>query len=148
MISIIIPVYREPYLQNTIDSLLETTHGEVEILPILDGWNPEKPIRPDKRVKVVTIKKHSGMRAAINTGISLSRGEFIMKCDAHCAFDKSFDQILTENCAEDWLVIPRRYSLDSTKWQRDRKRPYRDYQFLSYPTPNGIYGITMSNSDW
>ena len=148
MVSIIIPAHREPYLQKTINSLLKSARGEVEILPILDGWSPEKPILPDKRVKVVTIKKHLGMRGAINTGISLASGEFIMKCDAHCAFGAGFDLILSENCAEDWLVIPRRYSLDSIKWQRDKKRPYRDYQLLSYPTPNGIYGIIMSNSDW
>lgn len=148
MVSIIIPAHREPFLQKTIDSLLESAQGEVEILSVLDGRSPEKPIRPDKRVNVVTLKKHMGMRAAINTGISQARGEFIMKCDAHCSFGAGFDRILSENCAEDWLVIPRRYSLDDARWRRDLKRPIRDYHYLTYPTPNGIYGITISNPEW
>lgn len=148
MVSIIIPAHREPYLQKTIDSLLENARTEVEILPVLDGWIPEKPIRPDKRVKVVTLKKHLGMRAAINAGISRSRGKFILKCDAHCVFGAGFDRILSENCAEDWLVIPRRYSLDPIKWQREKKSHYRDYHYTTYPTPNGHYGINMSNCDW
>lgn len=148
MISIIIPAHREPYLQKTIDSLLKNARGEMEIIPVLDGWSPERPIRPDKRVNVVTLKKHSGMRAAINEGISRAKGEFIMKSDAHCSFGAGFDQILSKNCAEDWLVIPRRYSLEGTTWARDRRRPYRDYHYLTYPTPNGKYGITVSNVDW
>ena len=49
MISIIIPAHREPYLQKTIDSLLEGAVGDVEILPVLDGWNPEKPSAEQKR---------------------------------------------------------------------------------------------------
>ena len=148
MVSIIIPAHREPYLQKTIDSLLKGAVGEVEILAILDGWDPEKPIKPDKRVRIVKLNKHLGMRAAINAGIMKSKGEFLMKSDAHCAFGIGFDKILRENCAKDWLIIPRRYSLNETKWQRDKTRPYRDYHYLTYPTPNGIYGITISNPEW
>ncbi len=148
MVSIIIPAHREPYLQKTINSLLKSARGEVEILAVLDGWEPEKPIRADKRVRVIRLDKHSGMRAAINTGISQSKGEFIMKCDAHCAFGAGFDLILSKNCAENWIVIPRRYSLDDNKWQRNKGRPYRDYHFLTFPTQNGIYGITISNPGW
>lgn len=148
MVSIIIPAFREPFLQKTIDSLLENALGEIEILVVLDGWDPEVPIRADKRVEILQLGKHLGMRAAINTGISKAKGKFIMKCDAHCAFDKGFDIVLSENCAADWLVIPRRYSLNDVHWERDLSRPIRDYHFLTFPTPNGIYGITISNADW
>lgn len=148
MISIIIPAFKEPYLQKTIDSLLKSAWGDIEILPVFDGRSPDKPIRPDKRVKVVTLKEHMGMRAAINAGISQAKGEFIMKCDAHCSFGTGFDGILSKNCAEDWLLVPRRYSLDAAKWQRVKNKPFRDYQYITYPTPNGGYGINMSNPDW
>lgn len=150
MVSIIIPAHREPYLQKTINSLLKNARGEVEILVVLDGWNPEKRIRPDKRVIIIKLNKHLGMRAAINAGISRSSGEFIMKCDAHCAFGAGYDKILSENCAEDWLVIPRRYSLNETKWQRSKRKPYHDYHYLTFPTQNWnpAYGITMSNNHW
>ncbi|OGH53153.1 MAG: hypothetical protein A3G15_02180 [Candidatus Levybacteria bacterium RIFCSPLOWO2_12_FULL_40_10] len=150
MISIIIPAFKEPFMQKTIDSILKSARGNVEILPVFDGRSPDKPIKPDSRVKVIMLKKHMGMRAAINAGISQAKGKFIMKCDAHCAFGAGFDKILSENCAEDWVVVPRRYSLDDSKWQRNKNRPYRDYNFIVYPTPNHnkIYGISMSNSDW
>lgn len=148
MISIIIPAYREPFLQNTIDSLLENAYGEVEILAVLDGWEPEKPIRPDKRVIIIKLKKNLGMRTAINAGIMAAKGKFIMKCDAHCAFAVNFDRVLTENCAEDWLVIPRRYSLDENNWQRDFRRERRDYHYLTFPEEFGHYGVNIRIVDW
>jgi glycosyltransferase involved in cell wall biosynthesis len=36
-LSIIIPAYKEPYLQATIDSILENIEGDTEILVIIDG---------------------------------------------------------------------------------------------------------------
>jgi glycosyltransferase involved in cell wall biosynthesis len=148
MLSIIIPAHKEPYLQKTIDSIIKSAQGEIEILSVLDGWVPEKPIKPDKRVRIITLEKQLGMRGATNAGIAQSRGEFIMKCDAHCAFGAGFDLILIENCRKDWLVIPRRYSLDIARWTRIKRKPYRDYHYTTYPLPNGIYGINMSNVDW
>ncbi len=148
MVSIIIPAHREPYLQKTIDSLLKGARADIEILAILDGWEPDKPIRPDKRVRVIKLNKHLGMRAAINTGISEAKGKFIMKCDAHCAFGAGYDRILSKYCADNWLVIPRRYSLSDTKWQRNMSRPVCDYHYLTFPTQNGKYGITISNPAW
>lgn len=150
MVSIIIPAFKEPYMQKTIDSLLKSAQGDVEIFPVFDGRIPDVPIRPDKRVNVVILKEHLGMRSAINKGISLAKGEFIMKCDAHCCFGKGFDLKLSRNCAENWVVVPRRYSLDDTKWQRNKNRPYRDYSFIAFPAQNQNknYGINMSNPDW
>ena len=148
MVSIIVPAYNEPFLQKTIDSLLENAQGEIEIIPVLDGYVPEIPIKSDPRVKVINLKKNLGMRGAINTGIAAARGKFIMKCDAHCLFGPGFDKIMAENCAENWLMIPRRYSLDEEKWQRDERRPIRDYHYLTIPIWVKGYGICLINQDW
>jgi glycosyltransferase involved in cell wall biosynthesis len=110
-LSVIIPYYHEPYLEKTINSLKENSVGEIEILPI---------------------EGSKGMRAAINEGISRSTGKFIMKVDAHCIFGRGFDKILTEDCKENWLMIPRRYSINHD-WTRSDAKPYIDYHFLSYP---------------
>jgi hypothetical protein len=59
-----------------------------------------------------------------------------MKADAHCLFAEGYDVALTESCAEDWLMIPRRYSLNDCEgaWERDDRRRVRDYHFLTFPT--------------
>ncbi len=148
MISIIIPSYKDPFLQKTIDSLLENAQGKIEVIPVLDGYVPQIPIKADKRVKPINLPNNHGMRAAINAGIKASRGKFIMKCDSHCLFGQSFDKILSRSCAENWLVVPRRYSLDENKWQRNEKRPVRDYHYLTAPIYISGYGICITPQEW
>lgn len=117
MLSVIIPSYKDPYLHKTIDSLLDNARGEVEIVVVLDGYWPEKKIKDDKRIKVIHLGKNRGMRGAINIGVLASNGEFIMRTDEHCMFAPGYDVELTNNCAENWIVNPRRYFLDVEKWE-------------------------------
>ena len=98
MLSIVIPSYKDPLLHKTIDSLLENAEGEIEIIPVLDGYWPARPIKNDERVRVLHLGKNRGMRGAINAGIAISRGEHLMRTDEHCAFGKGYDRILTETC--------------------------------------------------
>lgn len=116
-LSIIIPSYRDPYLHKTIDSLLENALGEIEIIVVLDGYWPETPIKNDKRVKILHLGKNRGMRGAINSGVSIATGKYLMRVDEHQSFCKGYDVILTNACADNWIVTPRRYFLDPIKWE-------------------------------
>lgn len=117
MLSIIIPSYKDPLLQKTIDSLLENAEGEIEIIAILDGYWPNPPLRDDKRLKIIHLGKNRGMRGAINAGVSIAKGEYLMRTDEHCIFGKGYDRILTESIEDNWIVTPRRYFLDPVKWE-------------------------------
>lgn len=117
MLSVVIPCYQDPLLQKTIDSLLENAEGEIEILAVLDGYWPNPPIREDKRVHLIHLGKKQGMRNAINIGVNLSRGEYIMRTDAHATFGKGYDRILTETLEDNWIVYPKRFFLDTDKWE-------------------------------
>ena len=61
-ISVIIPSYREPYLNNTMESLLENA-GNIQIIPVGDDGS-------------------LGMGGAINEGLKRATGKYIMKVDA------------------------------------------------------------------
>ena len=75
-----------------------------------------------------------GLRAAINAGASIARGKYLMKTDAHCAFEPGYDEILKADCDSDWLVIPRRDRLDAENWCRQVVgKPPIDYHYLSCP---------------
>ena len=117
MLSVIIPSYKDPLLHKTIDSLLENAEGEIEIIAVLDGYWPEKPIVNDERVKALHLGKNRGMRGAINAGVEISSGEYIMRTDEHCIYAKGYDVILTRDCQPNWIVTPRRYYLDTEKWE-------------------------------
>ena len=104
-LSIIVPAYREPYLNKTIDSLLKNAVGEIEILPVLDCYIPYEPVMLDPRVKPINLGSNMGMRNAINAGLAKATGEYVMKIDAHCIVDLGFDKKLIDDCAENWLVV-------------------------------------------
>ena len=83
MISVIVPVYKvEPYLRQCIDSILNQTYRDIEVLLIDDGSPDrcgeicEEYARADGRVKVVHIK-HTGLGEARNLGLREAAGEYI-----------------------------------------------------------------------
>ncbi|MBI4137312.1 glycosyltransferase family 2 protein [Candidatus Roizmanbacteria bacterium] len=117
MLSIIIPSYKDPLLWKTIASLLENARGEIEIIAVLDGYWPKEIPTTDPRVKILHLGKNQGMRRAINAGVFVSSGEFLMRTDEHAAFGKGYDVILTADCEPNWIITPRRYFLDPLTWK-------------------------------
>lgn len=123
MLSIIIPSYKDPLLQKTIDSLLENARGDIEIIAVLDGYWPTVPLVNDDRLRIVHHGETRGMREAINTGVALAKGEFIMRTDEHCVFAPAYDVDLTKRLKDNWIVYPTRYYLDTVKWEVMDKEP-------------------------
>lgn len=118
-LSVVIPSYKDPYLIKTIDSLLSSSQldAQLEIITVLDGYWPSFELREDKRVRYVHLGKNRGMRGAINAGVLVSRGEFIMRTDEHCMFGPGFDKIMTDACRPNWIMTARRFFLDPVKWE-------------------------------
>lgn len=136
-VSIIIPARNEIFLQKTIWDLLEKG-GDVEVIAVLDGYWPNPPLKDDPRLKILHRGRALGMRAAITAAAEIATGEWIMKCDAHCMFDQGFDEVLKRETDQDWLAVPRRYSLDAELWERKPKFPI-DYHYLDCPMVNETY---------
>lgn len=116
-LSVVIPSYKDPLLHKTIDSLLENSElgDQLEIIAVLDGyWTA---LIDDPRVKTLHLGRNRGMRGAINAGVSIAKGEFLMRVDEHQVFGKGYDRILTETCEPNWIVTARRYFLDAEKWE-------------------------------
>ena len=129
MISVIIPSYKEPYLDKTIDSLLKNATGDVQIISVVDDGS-------------------LGMRGAINKGLKEATSKYIMKVDAHCAFAKGYDEVLKRDCKENWLMIPRRYPLNADKWDRSKRTPIKDYHYISCPSGKGKQGKSFFPLHW
>lgn len=135
-ISVIIPALNEPYLQNTIDDITAKAAGNIEIIAVLDGYWPDPPLKSQTSLKIAHHGQSKGMRAAINTGARMAKGTYLLKCDAHCCFDKGFDQKLKADCKKpDWVVVPRRYVLDQNTWDRTEK--YYEFEYVERETLKG-----------
>ena len=57
------------------------------------------------------------MRNAINKGVEVSTGEYLMRTDEHAIFGNNYDLILADTIQDNWIVTPRRYFLDTEKWE-------------------------------
>ncbi len=116
-LSVIIPSYKDPLMVKTVDSILENFIGSYEVIVVLDGYWPNFEIRNDPRVRYVHLGKNRGMRGAINAGVDVARGEFLMRTDEHCLYPKGFDKTMVESCQPDWILTAKRYFLDPIKWE-------------------------------
>lgn len=132
MLSVIIPARNEIYLQKTIESILFAAEGEIEVIAILDGYWPEPVIRDDSRVTLIHHTNPIGQRAAINEGVRVAKGKYILKTDGHSLFDQGFDTKLKADCEYDWTVVPRMYNLDAENWKRKEKY-VTDYMYIRSP---------------
>jgi glycosyltransferase involved in cell wall biosynthesis len=146
-LSVIIPNRNSPFLTKTVEDILSKSVTDVEVIINVDEKWPEA-LLGDERVTYVHPGTPRGMRAGINTGLALAKGKYIMKCDDHCMFAPGFDKVLSDDCADDWVVIPRRYSLDAENWKIDESRPIRDYHYLCYPRKYKEHDWGIHGVDW
>src|SRR3972149_2480177 len=116
-LSILIPARNEEFLGKTIENILENIEGETEIITVLDGYDTEvPPLLQDPRVKVIKLEEAVGQRAATNIAARASEAKYLMKVDAHCAFDKGFDRKMMEVMQDDWTMAPLMKNLHGFDW--------------------------------
>ena len=108
IISLIIPVYNvENYLRQCLDSIINQTLKEIEIICINDGSTDsskqilEEYALKDERIKIIN-QKNKGAGAARNSGIDAATGEYIGFVDSDDwvnldAFEKLYNKITREN---------------------------------------------------
>lgn len=96
--SLIIPVYNvEPYLAECLDSCINQTFTDIEIICINDCSpdNSDKVLneyaKKDSRIKIINHEKNRGLGGARNTGIEAATG-------IYCWFIDSDDYILLNAC--------------------------------------------------
>lgn len=87
LISVIIPVYNlEKYLRESLDSVINQTYENLEIILVDDGStdNSLRILREyekkDKRISVLT-QKNGGICMAMKNGVLFSSGKYIARCD-------------------------------------------------------------------
>ena len=89
LVSIITPVYNsERYLSQTIQSVLQQTHQNWELILIDDGSSDQSPViiaqmeKQDHRIRSVHLPSNCGAAIARNCGLKLAKGRYIAYLDA------------------------------------------------------------------
>lgn len=88
LISVIVPIYKvQDYLDECVESIINQTYSNIEIILVDDGSPDECPnmcdawAKKDSRIRVVH-KKNGGLSSARNAGIDVANGEYICFVDS------------------------------------------------------------------
>jgi len=87
LVSILLPAYNsESYIKQTIDSILQQSYTEFELLIINDGSTDNTAniidSYTDKRIQHIKNNGNKGLIFTLNKGIELAKGKFIARIDA------------------------------------------------------------------
>ena len=105
MISVIVPIYNvEKYLEKCVNSILNQSYSDLEIILVDDGSPDRCPeicdqyADKDKRIRVIH-KKNGGLSDARNAGLDIAKGEYISFIDSDdyidpLMFEKMMDSIM------------------------------------------------------
>ena len=108
LISIIVPVFNvEVYLPKCLDSILNQTYENLEIIVVNDGSTDNSPqiceeyANKDSRINVLH-KKNGGLSSARNAGLDVANGEYIGFVDS--------DDFVEKNMYEEMINTLKKYS--------------------------------------
>lgn len=120
-VSIIIPIYKvEKYLKRCVESVLEQTLSDLEIILVNDGSPDQCPkicdeyAKEDSRIKVIH-KLNGGLASARNDGMNIATGKYIFFLDSDDWLEKDGMQTLYET-AEKYQVDFVRYRAIRSGW--------------------------------
>lgn len=115
LLSIIIPVYNvEKYISTCLDSILQQSFNNFELLLVDDGSNDHSGVicdeyaQKDKRVHVIH-KENGGVSTARNVGINIARGGWLYFVDSDDELIPNCLELLMSNIREDVDVVEGRY---------------------------------------
>lgn len=101
LISIIVPIYnKEKYLAKTIESILNQTYKNFELL-LIDDCSIDKSVeicekyqKNDSRIRIIKNEKNSGVSKTRNVGIENAKGKYICFVDADDTIKPNMYEIL------------------------------------------------------
>lgn len=118
-LSILIPARQEMFLAKTVQDILDNSEGNTEVIVVLDGAWADPGIEDNNKVTIVYLSESVGQRAATNLACKLSKAKYVMKADAHTAWDKGFDVKMLEafkEVGDNVTMVPVMKNLHAFNW--------------------------------
>ena len=145
-VSVIIPVYNvEEYLGECLDSIINQTLNDIEIICINDGSTDnsldvlEEYEKRDSRIRIFS-QENAGLSIARNNGLSKSNGKYIYFMDS--------DDILKESALEELYELSEDKNLDLTLFKiinfdsdtkKESSSEYYEMSFLKHLVKDNVF---------
>jgi glycosyltransferase involved in cell wall biosynthesis len=134
LISIIIPIYNvEKYIRECIDSVINQTYSNIEIILVDDKSPDSSPaicdeyLKRDNRIHVIHKDENEGLGFARNTGLNVAQGDYVGFVDS--------DDYLKEDAIELLYKSIIEYKVDHAKGGFLRVNDNHEFiRFISYQT--------------
>jgi Glycosyltransferases involved in cell wall biogenesis len=149
LISIIVPVYKvEQYLNRCVDSIINQTYKNLEIILVDDG-SPDncgkicdEYATKDSRIKVIH-KENGGLSSARNAGLDIASGGYIGFVDSDDWIESNMYYVLINLAIEnDSDIVQCGYWSVSEKGDKIRKFTYKNNKFTSNEDVKHAYFIS------
>lgn len=129
LVSVIVPIYKvEPYLRRCLESIVNQSYRNLEIILIDDGSPDKCPqicdeyAAKDNRIKVIH-KENGGLSDARNVGLNICKGQYISFVDSDDWIDEHFFENLlssTTNNEADIVVASCKYVTDNPAYSEKK----------------------------
>ena len=135
--SLIIPAYNvEKYIKKCLDSVLNQTYTNYEIIIINDGStdNTSKILesyKSNKKIKIIN-QENKGLSRARNLGVSNAKGDYILFIDSDDFIEKELLEILNKTIKDEDLIRFQIRTLDETN------KIIKEYKEETFNNLNGI----------
>ncbi len=159
-ISVVVPLYNhQRYIEHALDSVLMQTLQANEIIVIDDGSQDDSAAIVEKYAKreshvVLWRQANQGAHQAINTGIHLSRGEYVAILNSDDAYDSDRLSACVDYLARNPMVAAVATGLEfmdadgraiENAWYAEVSAFYRRHEDIALALANGNFIMTTSN---
>jgi len=156
LVSVIIPTYNcARYISDAIDSVINQTYKNIEIIIIDDGSTDDTKIvleKYNKKIKYIYQQVNKGPASPRNEGIKISKGEYVAFLDADDLWEKEKLEksiVFMDKNNFDWICTALKKTTMEGELLDERKINQNAYGYNSltgelYDIEKGVFSFSMS----
>lgn len=107
-VSIIIPCYNDAqYIEQCVQSVLDQTYPNIEVIVVDDGSNAETKAvlkKLESKITKLITQENQGQSIARNNGIRIANGDYILNLDSDDFFESTFCEKAVKKFQEDGAI--------------------------------------------
>jgi len=121
-ITVVITALDEPYVNKTIDGIIESDNGSLKEIIVIDDVSKEPISHPEARV--IRNEKQRGLVWGRNYATDIAKSDIIISIDPHCKItSKRWMSVIAKRLEEsyDCIAVPKTYCLNPETWEEFNK---------------------------